>query len=262
MLLRHVLYFGIALSLAAGVHAPILCGAEPNALSPDEKSAGFELLFNGTDLAGWKHGGNWKAADGAITREGKGGSLVYDVKNVPDDFELRFEWKVAPKSNSGVYYRPGQYEYQILDNALHADGKNPRTSAASLYFAMAPSVDATRPIGEWNEGRIVAKGTVIQHWLNGKPVVSFDYADPKWAVEVETLRKRGGKVADRGAKLNLQDHGDPVWYRSVRMRTIPADEKVEADPGYKPAVVSAAVEAAQKAKLEGILKKSSPAAKP
>ena len=126
MLLRYALCFGLALSLAAGVHA-----AEPNALSPDDKSAGFELLFNGTDLAGWKHGGNWKAADGAITREGKGGSLVYDVKNVPDDFELRFEWKVAPKSNSGVYYRPGQYEYQILDNALHADGKNPRTSAAS-----------------------------------------------------------------------------------------------------------------------------------
>lgn len=257
MLLRYALCFGLAISLASGVHA-----AEPNALSQDEKSAGFELLFNGTDLAGWKHGGNWKAADGAITRDGKGGSLVYDVKPVPDDFELRFEWKVAPKSNSGVYYRPGQYEYQILDNALHADGKNPRTSAASLYFAMAPSVDATRPVGEWNEGRIVAKGTVIQHWLNGKPVVSFDYADPKWATEVETLRKRGGKVADRGAKLNLQDHGDPVWYRSVRIRAIPTDEQVEADPNYKPAAISAAVEAAQKAKLEGILKRSPPPAKP
>lgn len=229
--------------------------AEPNGLSPDEQIAGFELLFNGKDLTGWKHGGNWQVADGAITREGKGGSLTYDVKAVPDDFELRFEWKVAPKSNSGVYYRPGQYEYQILDNALHADGKNPRTSAASLYFAMAPSVDATRAVGEWNEARIVAKGTVIQHWLNGRAVVSFDYADPKWAEDVERLRKRGGKVADRGAQLSLQDHGDPVWYRSLRWRAIPADEKVEADPSYRPAAVSAEVEAAQKAKLEGILKR-------
>ena len=81
MLLRYALCCGLVLSLAADVYA-----AEPNSLSQDEKSAGFELLFNGADLSGWKHGGNWKAADGAITREGKGGSLVYDVKNVPDDF--------------------------------------------------------------------------------------------------------------------------------------------------------------------------------
>lgn len=245
-------------SVLAALFSMNVVAAEPNALALDEQAAGFELLFNGTDLAGWKHGGNWKVADGTITREGKGGNLTYDMKTVPDDFELRFEWKVAPKSNSGVYYRPGQYEYQILDNALHNDGKNPRTSAASLYFAMAPREDATRPIGEWNEGRIVAKGTVIQHWLNGKPVVSFDYADPKWANEVETLRKRGGKVADRGAKLYLQDHGDPVWYRSLRWRAIPADEKVEADPTYQPATISAEVEAAQKAKLEGIIKRSQP----
>ena len=68
MFLRHALLVGLALSLVAGVHA-----AEPNALSPDEKSAGFELLFTGTDLAGWKPGGNCKTADGAIPREGKGG---------------------------------------------------------------------------------------------------------------------------------------------------------------------------------------------
>ena len=88
--------------------------------------------------------------------------------------------------------------------------------------------------------------------------MSLDYADPKWANEVETLRKRGGKVADRGAKLYLQDHGDPVWYRSLRWRAIPADEKVEADPTYQPATISAEVEAAQKAKLEGIIKRSQP----
>lgn len=232
--------------------------AQPNTLAPDEQAAGFELLFDGRDLAGWKHAGNWKVVDGAITREGKGGSLVYETKKVPDDFELRFEWKVAEGSNSGVYYRPTQYEYQILDNARHADGKNPRTSAASLYFAMAPSEDATRPVGEWNEGRIVAKGTVIEHWLNGKPVVSFDYADPKWAKEVETLKLRGGDVAARGAHLSLQDHGDPVWYRSIRLRTIPADEKVAAKPDYKPATVSADVEAAQQAKLKSIIDRQKP----
>ncbi|MCA9098385.1 MAG: DUF1080 domain-containing protein, partial [Planctomycetaceae bacterium] len=128
---------------------------DPNTLSPAEQEANFVLLFNGRTLDGWEHSGNWTVDNGVITREGKGGSLVFKNHPVPDDFELRFEWKVAPGSNSGVYYRPGQYEYQILDNAKHADGKNPRTSAASLYFCMAPSHDATKVPGKWNTGRIV-----------------------------------------------------------------------------------------------------------
>ena len=87
---------------------------------------------------------NWVVEGDAVTRTGRGGSLVYAAKKIPNDFELRFDWKVAKGSNSGVYYRPGQYEYQILDNAVHADGSNPRTSAASLYFCMQPSADATK----------------------------------------------------------------------------------------------------------------------
>ena len=88
----------------------------PNQLTKEEKAAGFNLLFYGRDLDGWKHSGNWMVQDGLITRMGKGGSLTYEKATVPDDFELWFQWNVAKGSNSGVYYRPGQYEYQILDN--------------------------------------------------------------------------------------------------------------------------------------------------
>jgi Domain of Unknown Function (DUF1080) len=212
--------------------------AEPSPLTTDEKSQGFEVLFNGNDFHGWEQTGNWTIDGNAITRTGKGGSLIYKAKKVPDDFELRFDWKVAKGSNSGVYYRPGQYEYQILDNANHGDGKNPRTSAASLYFCMAPSRDATRPVGEWNEGRIVCKGTVIQHWLNGEKVIDFDYADPKVAAEVELLRVRGAKLDARGSFLSLQDHGDPVWYRNIRLRTLKADDVLDRTP-VEPAVIPA-----------------------
>lgn len=194
-----------------------------------EKLVGFESLFNGSDFRGWEQKGNWVAEDGAIFRKEKGGGLTYKAKPLPDDFELRFEWKIAEKGNSGVYYRPGQYEYQILHNQGHPDGKNPRTSAASLYFCMPPAKDATRPQGEWNQGRIVCKGSVIQHWLNGQKVVDFDYTNPKWAAEVELLRVRGGDVAARGAFLSLQDHGDLVWYRSLLLRSIPSDEKLESE---------------------------------
>lgn len=233
-----------------------------NALTADEKAAGFELLFDGKSLEGWQQSGNWKVADGVITRDGKGGSLVYTAKKMPDDFELHFQWKVAKGSNSGIYYRPGQYEYQILDNAVHRDGQNPRTSAASIYFGFAPSHDATRPVGEWNEGRIVCKGTVIQHWLNGKAVVDVDYADPKWAADVQLLKVRGGDLAARGANLNLQDHGDPVWYRGLKLRTIPAGEEVKASADYRPAPIPAEKLAYEKKFVEDRLKAEAEKKKP
>ncbi len=195
--------------------------AAPNTLTPEEKAAGFKLIFNGSDLSGWSvPGGNWEARDGAITRTGKGGGIDYTGEPVPDDFELRFEWKISQGGNSGVYYRPGQYEYQVLDNDRHRDGKDPRTNAASLYYAFKPSKDATKPVGEWNTGRIVARGTKIEHWLNGERVVDIDYTDPALQALVERLRKRGGDVNDRGRNLHLQDHGDAVWYQSLRMREI------------------------------------------
>lgn len=223
-------------------------------LTAEEADGGFQTLFDGSSLEGWEQSGNWKIEDGAITRTGKGGSLVYKAKKIPNDFELSFAWKVAEGSNSGVYYRPGQYEYQILDNGKHADGKNPRTSAASLYFCMPPSHDATKKVGEWNQGRIVCKGTVIQHWLNGKKVVGFDYTDPKYAAEVEMLRQRGGKVEARGAFLSLQDHGDPVWYRNIKLRELGDADEIDRSP-VTPQALTAEQLAAEKKKLDGIIER-------
>lgn len=226
--------------------------AETNTLLPAEEKLGFKLLFNGNNLDGWKHSGNWTVKNGEITRTGKGGSLTFAKGKVPDDFELRFQWKVAPGSNSGVYYRPGQYEYQILDNKKHSDGRNPRTSAASLYFGMAPSRDMTKKPGMWNTGRVVCKGTVIQHWLNGKKVVDFDYTNSRWKDDVELLRLRGADVKARGGDLFLQDHGDPVWYRSIRWRTIPATEKLVSE-NITPQELTPEVRAAEQEKIKRII---------
>lgn len=192
----------------------------------DRPPGGFESLFDGKSFAGWEQKGNWVIEDGAMYCKASGGSITYTVKPVPDDFELRFEWKVSKGCNSGVYYRPAQYEYQVLDNVNSPYGENPRQSAASLFFCMAPSKDATKPLGEWNEGRVMCKGTVIQHWLNGEKVIDFDYTDQKWAKEIELLRIRGADLAARGGKLWLQDHGAPVWFRNIRLRTIPPEEKL------------------------------------
>ena len=205
-------------------------------VSEEERSSGFNSIFDGSSLDGWEQKGNWVVEDGAIFRKANGGSLVFKKLPVPNDFELRFEWKISQKGNSGVYYRPGQYEYQVLDNNQHADGKNPRTSAASLYFCMPPAQDFTKPVGEWNQGRIVCKGTVIQHWLNGQKAVDFDYSDPRWEKEVELLRVRGADLSARGSFLSFQDHGDSVWYKAVRIREIQAGEAV-ATSNITPAAV-------------------------
>jgi len=209
---------------------------DPNVLTDEEREAGFELLFDGKGLDGWQQSGNWVVDDGAISRAKGGGGLTYTVKMIPDDFELRFQWKVGEGSNSGVYYRPGQYEYQILDNDRHRDGRNPRTSAASLYFCIAPSKNATKSVGQWNCGRIVCKGTVVQHWLNGEKVIGMDYSDPKYASDVERLRIRGADLAARGRHLMFQDHGDPVWYRGVKLRTLDEDDELDRTP-VEPAAI-------------------------
>ena len=198
-----------------------------NTLSNEEKSLGVELIINGKDYKGWENIGIWVVEEGAIARKDKGGGITYNAKIVPDNFELRFEWKVGKGSNSGIYYRPGQYEYQILDNKVHNDGKNPRTSAASLYYCMPPSKDATNPVGEWNTGRIVCKGSVIQHWLNGVKVIDFDYKDAKYAWEVELLKVRGANLDARGANFQIQDHGDPVWFRSLKLRELKDSDQLD-----------------------------------
>lgn len=243
-----------ALLAALPIGASRLSAAEPWRLPAEEAKLGFAVLFDGANLDGWKQSGNWIVEDGAVGCPKRGGDLTYTKSKVPDDFELRFDWKVTRGCNSGVYYRPTQYEYQVLDNVDSPYGENPRQAAASLFFCMAPSKDATRPLGEWNEGRIVCQGTVIQHWLNGEAVIDFDYTDPKWSREVEILRIRGGNLAARGGELRLQDHGQEVWYRQLRLRTIPPEEKL-VRYNFKPLPIPAAALAKENARIEQMLKK-------
>lgn len=227
-----------------------------SALDPAEEKLGFKALSDGKTFAGWKQDGNWEIQDGAFARVRPKGSLTYEAQPVPDDFELRFEWKVSKECNSGVYYRPGQVEYQVLDDAHPGHGDNPRQSAASIFFCMGPSKRATRPVGEWNTARIICKGTVIEHWLNEERVISFDYTDPKWAKEVELLRIRGGDLTGRGGKLSLQDHGHDVAFRNLRLRTIPPEEKLTPDPAFQPLPVTGAALAKEQARVRGMLEKA------
>lgn len=245
--------FAVLLALPAFA----LAGASAFALEldPEEARLGFVPLCDGETFAGWEHGGNWVVADGAFHRREKGGSLTYVAATVPDDFELRFEWKASKGCNSGVYYRPGQVEYQVLDDVFSPYGENPRQAAASLFFCMGPDRRAARPHDEWNTGRIVCKGTVIEHWLNGEPVISFDYADPEWKSEVDLLAVRGGDLTGRGGRLWLQDHGQDVSFRRLRWRTIPEDEPLVARADFVPLPVEGEALAKEQGRVRGMLAK-------
>lgn len=238
--------------LALAIGAPMLA----RAAEPTEQQLGFVAIADGKTFDGWKQAGNWVIEDGAFARVRPSGQLTYEAQLIPDDFELRFDWKVSKGCNSGVYYRPGQVEYQVLDDENSPYGENPRQSAASIFFCMAPSKRAAKPFGEWNTARILCKGSVIEHWLNEQRVLSFDYNDPKWSQEVQLLRIRGGDLTKRGGKLLLQDHGQDVAFRNLRLRTIPPDEKLTPDPNFQPLPVTGVALEKEQARVRGMLEKA------
>ncbi len=232
-------------------------------LAPFTKpESAFTPLFDGKTFNGWEQSGNWVIEDGAFYRKGGGGNLKYTAAAVPDDFELRFEWKVSEGCNSGVYYRPGQIEYQVLDNIGSPYGENARQAAASLFFCMAPSKDATLPVGKWSTARIICQRSVIEHWLNGERVLSFDYEDPKWEWYVKLLAARGGDLTGRNGQLWLQDHGQDVWFRNLRWREIPKDEIIVPEPYFEPMPVTGQALAKEEARVTSMLQAKDKAATP
>ena len=128
-------------------------------------------------------------------------------------------WHVT--EDHGATYETGP-EYQVLDNAtLGAEG-DPRTSAAANYALHAPPQDYTRAPGEWNEGRLLVDGAHVEHWLNGYLVVEYELWSDDWYALVKA--SKFDKMPDYGLRkrghIALQDHGDVVSYRNMRVRAL------------------------------------------
>lgn len=193
-------------------------------------------LFDGKSIdanwRGFKEKGvpaGWKVIDGAITRVAESEDLVSRDKFA--NFEFEWEWKVPPGGNSGVMFRVSENaektyhtgpEYQLLDNAGHDDGKNPMTSAASSHSIAAPSHDMTKPVGEWNQSKLVVNGPHVEHWLNGMKVVEYELWTAEWKALVKASKfhefpKYG---MNKSGHLVLQNHGDHVQFRNLRVRRL------------------------------------------
>jgi hypothetical protein len=228
-----VLGFALAV-LAAGAFAlPASAQTAPNTLTAAEKADGWKLLFDGKTTNGWKGfktaapDAGWKVANGAIGPT-KGVSKDIITKQNYENFELAFDWKISPMGNSGVMihvipvgdetYQSGP-EYQILDNA---HGEPPKERASALFALYPPSMDMTKPVGQWNHGKIVVDHGKVQHWLNGMKVVEYDMnsADFKARVAASKFAKWPQFASAKSGAIALQMHGDPVWFQNIKIKVL------------------------------------------
>jgi hypothetical protein len=234
----------LILSLSLAIVAAAQTAAPPNTLSPEEKAAGWTLLFDGSSMSQWRGyqkpdttGLRWQVkdgclglppADGADTR----GSRDLITRDQFGDFELKWQYRISPGGNSGVKYFVTEtreaaigHEFQIIDDEKHPDAKlrnNRRTG--SFYDVLAAPAAKPRGPGEWNEGRIVVKGNHVEHWLNGSRILEYtlDSDELRKSIADSKFKDTAGFDKHQRGHILLQDHGDQVCYAGIKIRPLGA----------------------------------------
>jgi cytochrome c len=218
----------------------------PNVLSENEKAEGWKLLFDGKTTSGWrtfksdKAGSAWKAKDGALTldtskkKDGHtvgGGDII--TQDEYENYELSLEWKIEKCGNSGVIFNAveaDKYDYvwqtgpemQVLDNICHPDGRLEKHRAGDLYDLIESKFVAVNPAGEWNQARLISNKGKYEFWLNGYKVVEFQMHDKNWDDMVAKSKFKDMPDFGKATKghIALQDHGNQVWYRNIKIKEI------------------------------------------
>jgi hypothetical protein len=194
-------------------------------------------LFDGKTLSGWTDEDGNRVSDGWFVEDGmlvsNGGNSSLFTAEEYGDFDLSFEWKIAHRGNSGVKYRIAFYEkgvrgrpgwlgceYQIYDDFNLRP--RPEYSTAAIYGLYAPSPAKRLRPEDFNKGRIVVRGSKIEHWLNGARVVEADSSSKEWRTRV--ANSKFGTVdrffTNRKGRIELQDHDDKVWFRNIVLKPV------------------------------------------
>jgi hypothetical protein len=213
------------------------CGGQPEPAPVDEAAAPgeWEDLFDGHGFEHWRGYGqdsmpdSWAIIEGAMYNAVPGTDLVTRAQYA--DFEIEFEWKLEPGGNSGVMFRVTEDrdypwmtgpEYQLFDNPSGGQDLRGIHAAGANYDVHPADTSAAHPAGAWNAGRILVRGSHVEHWLNGAKVVEYELMSPgwleavagsKWAAYPDYGRRAQGHVALQG------DH-EPVWFRNMRIRRL------------------------------------------
>jgi hypothetical protein len=231
---------------AACVAAPnAACAQQPgpasgpaphNTLTAAERTAGWKLLWDGKTTAGWRGyrmdsmPSGWQAVDGSLTRVAAAGDIM--TRDKYKDFELTCEWNISVGGNSGIFYRASEDddaiywsgpEMQVLDDAKHPDGQSRLTAAGSDYGIYPAPAGVVKAAGEWNQVRILVKGNHVETWLNGVKVVEYEFGSPDWEARVKASKfaPHTHYGRNREGYIGLQDHGDRVAFRNIKIRVLP-----------------------------------------
>ena len=230
--------------------------ASPNELSSAERAAGWHLLFDGKTLNGW-HGlgfkvtpaGLWVVEDYAIKHiaNAKGpvqadGQPLTGMDLISDgayqDFELAWEWKISAAGNSGLKYNVSEqlstqmspphaakgWEYQMIDDERNEDNVLPSHRSGALYD-MLPAKENKRinPAGQWNRSMVVLRGNHGEHWLNGEKIVEYEIGSASFDSAFANSKYKSYPAwfpVRRKGQIVLQDHGDAVWFRDIKIREL------------------------------------------
>lgn len=212
-------------------------------LTDEEQKEGWKLLFDGTSISGWHNygggpvGSQWKVENAALKFAGseKKDTIAQDL--ITDDeyenFHLKLEWKVDTGGNSGIMFYVAEDtaqkrpywtgpEMQVLDNERHPDSKIVKHRAGDLYDLISCSKETVRPALEWNQAEIKAVNGKLDFWLNGENVVSTQMWDENWnkMVAASKFKQWPGFGTFKKGRICLQDHGDNVWFRNIKVRKL------------------------------------------
>ena len=233
----------VGAAVAVGLTMPAVAQSA-NTLSAADKNAGWKLLFDGSSLTGWRgfkkpdaSGTRWSVKDGALCLAKAEGADTHGARDIItsdtfNDFDLRWEWRVEPGSNSGLKYFISEdrdagtlggavgHEYQLIDDRRHPDAKISTRQTASFYDVKAATSHPTKPVGQWNSSRVVVNGNHVEHWLNERKVLEYELGSPETlaAVKKSKFKDVGGFGTKVPGHILLQDHGEAVCYRSLRIR--------------------------------------------
>lgn len=221
-----------------------------NTLSDAETKAGVSLLFDGKTMKGWRNfkkqtiGKDWiidsveqsislnvtKKADGHWQAE-DGGDIITDDSY--ENYELEVDWKIDTCGNSGIIYNVIEHptaeyvwhtgpEMQVLDNACHPDAKIIKHRAGDLYDLISCSKETVTPALQWNHVKLVQNKGKIEHWLNGEKVVEYDMNLPTWKALIAKSKFAKMPLFGKSMKghIALQDHGNKVWYRNIKIKNL------------------------------------------
>ncbi len=242
-----VLRLACALGLAAMAGSLMADDRAPNTLTAAEAAAGWTLLWDGASTQGWRsvHGPwfpshEWQIENGVLSvvpTEGLGEDIITVARY--SDFELSVDFRITPGCNSGIkiFVDPERnrvlgssigLEYQILDDLRNPDakmGRDGNRTLGALYDLYPPSrAKRPNPIGEWNTAVIISSGPRVEHWLNGSKILEYTRFSPEFRERVQASKFRAvpGFGELRDGHILLQDHGDAVSFRSIRIRVITA----------------------------------------